>query len=99
MHVEDIKHALSIQDSATIRSAFFALATEKRVAGLAATNGMALLQAVAAALKDDDSIMPRQACEVLGLARGSTYGVGAATVEANRQLWSEYFAAVHTPRR
>jgi hypothetical protein len=52
MHVDDIKQALAIKDAAMIRNGFVALVTEARVAGLATANGMALLDEVAAALKD-----------------------------------------------
>src|SRR4051812_22971606 len=99
MHVDDIKQALANGDVATIRNGFVALVTEGRVAGLATANGMALLEEVAAALKDDSAIIPSQACDALGIAAGSRYGVGVATVQANRHLWAEYFAAVHKAHR
>src|SRR3954447_5187027 len=85
LHVDNIHHALATEDAATIRNGFLALITEARVAGLPATNAMALLEELAAALKNDDSIMPSQACHVLGIAVGSSYGVGAANVEGNRR--------------
>ena len=99
MHVDDIEQALAIEDTATIRNGFLALITEAPFAGLATTNGMALLEEVAASLKDDDSIMPSQACAALGIAPESRYRVGAASVEAHRDLWAEYFAAVQRSHR
>ena len=46
---------------------------------------MIFLEAAAAALRADYSIMPRDTCGALGLAQGASYADGAVVVLSNRE--------------